>query len=212
MANEISNIITGIAQGSGNVFMWALVIIGVVLTLTAIGGGLFAWWWHKRGYFLKAEIKLIRNDGKQVISEWGSAKYNAKKGVLFIKRKKMRAIPVKILDISRYIQGADTITVIQLSPLDYRPVLPESFTEFVTEYQDEKTGEIVKIKESVLNIKTETGENKAWESAYTNASKRAYSIQSFFQQFAVPTTVAIVIVAIFIGFSLIWIRLPTICK
>lgn len=212
MANDINGVISGIASGTGNVFIWTIVIIGVLLTILAVIGGLVAWWWHKRGYFLKAEIKLIRSDGKFVGSEWGSAKYNTNKGVLYVKRKKMRAIPVKILDISKYLQGTDTITMIQLSPTDYRPVLPESYTEYVTEYEDEKTKEIIKVKESILNIKTETGENRAWESAYTRDSKKAYSISSFFQQFAVPITVAIVIIAIFIGFSLIWIRLPSICK
>ena len=166
--------------------------------------------WKKNKYNLRVEVKIPRSDGRLVLAEWARGGFNTKKGVVFIKRDKMKEVPMKVIDIRRYLQGSDLLTVIQVGPEDYRPVLNDSWTVHNTVYEDE-LGNKQTIKESILNIKVDTGEYKAWKSSWDSAAKRAYSLQSFLQQFAVPISIAIVLLACFVGFAIIWTRLPSVC-
>jgi hypothetical protein len=65
--------------------------------------------------------------------------------------------------------------------------------------------------DSILNIKVDTGEYKAWKSSWDNAAKRAYSLTSFLQQFAVPISIAIVLLACFVGFAILFTRIGSVC-
>jgi hypothetical protein len=163
---------------------------------------------NKKKWNLDVEFKLTRADGRLTNAEWGKGHYDAKKGVVFIKRPSMgkfsRGIPIKIFDIRRYLQGTTVMTVIQVGPEDYRPVLNDSWTEHVQTYKDDDTGDIVDIKESILNIKVDSGLNKAWKSSWDSAAKNAYSIRSFMQQFQVPISIGIVVICCFVGFAILW--------
>ncbi|MHA1481996.1 MAG: hypothetical protein ACTSQA_00985 [Candidatus Heimdallarchaeaceae archaeon] len=208
-ADVIGNIGTGSQQ---TLWMFLLTIIIGGLALIFVIGGL-SWWWFKKRWNLRVEIKLTRSDSKITIGEWGKGMYNAKRGVVFIKRPGFLARPISmmVLDIRKYIQGEDLLTVIQVGPEDFRPVLNDSWDEHVETYINNETGEEMEIKESILNIKVDTGLNKAWKSAWEASAKKAYSLQSFFQQFQTPIAIAIVIVSVFVGFAIIWARLGTIC-
>jgi len=188
--------------------MLLVIVVCIVFLL-----GVLAWWNFKKRWNLKVEIKLIRSDGKIVIGEWGKGMFNAKRGVVFIRREgeKFKSIPMKVFDVKRYLQGDNLLTVIQVGPEDYRPVLYDSWTEHVVEYKNTETGEYKTGKESILNIKIDRGLNKAWKSAWEAAAKKAYSLQSFFQQFQTPISIAIVLVAVFVGFAMVWTRLGHIC-
>ncbi len=162
----------------------------------------------RKRWNLRVEIKLPRSDGKIIQSEWGKGYFNSKRGVVFIKRPgfKSGSIPIKIFDVRKYLQGADTLTVIQLSPEDYRPVLPKSFLEHDVTYVNDETGEEKIVKEAILSIEVDYGKNKAWKTAFQAASKQAYSLSTFFNQFQTPIAIAIVLVAVFAGFTMLWTR------
>lgn len=211
MAGDITSTFGSIFSGAGSMFNTLLIIVGVIVFGLLIIGGLFFFFWTRKRYNLSIEIKKIRSDGKIVLGEWGQGLFNSKRGVLLIKRKHMKAVPCKIIDIKRYLQGEDLMTVIQVGPNDFRPVIAESWTEHIVEYEDEKTHELVKVKESILNIKVDTADNKAWESAYQASSKKAFSIQSMLQMFQIPITIAIVVIAIFVGFAIIWTKIGSMC-
>jgi hypothetical protein len=207
---DFAGTISSIGSGAGTTFTWIIYIVVAIVLILLIGGGIFLYWWTRKRYNLRVEIKMTRSDGKITIGEWGKGQFNAKRGVLYIKRPKLSPIPIKVIDIRRYLQGSDLLTVMQVGPEDYRPVLNDSWTEHIVEYEDEK-GNVIEQKESVLNIKVDSGVNKAWRSAFESASKKAYSLASFLQQYATPISIAIVIIALFVGFAIIWTRLPTIC-
>lgn len=211
--------------------VWTVIWISIVI-LVLIGIGLFIWWAVKRKKWnLKVEIKLTRSDGKITMAEWGKGFYDAKRGVVMIKRpyKGSRPIPMKIFDVRKYMQGSDLITVIQAGPEDYRPVLNESWTKHDVEYDDEtkpkkdKDGnpivdeqgnpiyETTLVKESILNIQTDTGKNKAWRIAWEEAAKNAYTIRSFLKQYQAPISIGIVVVCCFIGFAILWTKLSSVC-
>ncbi|KKN17078.1 hypothetical protein LCGC14_0969560 [marine sediment metagenome] len=217
----LSDIWSTIGSGTGGtlkIFVWSILIGGFALLLA--GGG-FAYWYFKKRWNLRVEIKLPRSDGRLIQGEWGKGFYDAKKGVVFIRRKGkgFKSIAMEVFDVKRYLQGSDLLTVIQVAPEDYRPVLNESWSEYKIEKRDKKTGEVLKDKAgnvlweklSIMNIVVDTGLNKAWKSSWDAAAKRAYSLQSFFAQFQTPIAIGIVILSTFVGFAIIWTRLGSIC-
>ena len=178
---------SAVTSGSGDtitMIIWIVVLGGIALILLAVG----AWiWWSKKRWNLKIEVKMVRSDARVVIGEWSKGFYNATRGVVFIKRPgKMKPYPMKVFDIRKYLQGADLLTVVQVGPEDYRPVLNDSWESYI----DEKTGE----KASMMNIKVDTGLNKAWKSAFDASAKKAYSLQSIFTQFQTPIAVGVIII------------------
>ena len=207
--------------GSSTIWTVALIVIGLAFGLLLLGIG--AWWWFvKKKWNLKAEIKLPRSDGKLTNAEWGKAFFNAKRGVCFVKRKGFgqRGVPVKVFDIRKYVQGDNIVTFIQLSAEDYRPVLNNSWEEYEEDEPmkdqegnviTDEHGDVVYERASVINIKIDEGQDKAWKTAWSEAAKQAYSLKTFFAQFQTPIAIAIVIIAVFVGFSMIWTRLGSIC-
>ncbi|MHA1201359.1 MAG: hypothetical protein ACTSQ4_02405 [Candidatus Heimdallarchaeaceae archaeon] len=209
MATNFGSAISGaIPSGSVVGLIAIFIIVGMIVIIILA----LCYWliYSRRKWHLKVEIKLPRSDGNIVASEWGKGFFSAKRGAVYIKRPGAwsRAIPLKIFDPKRYLQGTDTMTVIQLSPVDYRPVLPSSFLEHEVEHQDDKTGEITVVKESILNIKCDTGHSRAWAVSFENAAKNAYSIKSFMTQFQTPIAIAIVVMAVFVGITALWTQMP----
>lgn len=192
-------------------------VVGLYLIMFVIGllallffGALALFIWNKKRWNIKVEIKLPRSDGRIVNAEWGRGYFNARQGVVYIKRPGFgqRKVPLKIFDPKRYLQGADLMTVVQLSPLDYRPVKPSSFLKYNVIYTDDKTGEQSTVEEAVIEMECDTGASKAWQTSFNAAAKRAYSLQSFFHQFQTPIAIAIVLVAVFVGIAALWTQLP----
>ena len=195
------------ALGTGGMIIWYVVLGIVILGMLAIILGIL---YFRKRWNLDVEFKLTRNDGRITNAEWGKGYYDSKKGVVFVRRPTMgkfsKGIAIKIFDIRRYLQGTSIITVLQVGPEDFRPVLNDSWTEHVTTYKDDKTGEIKEVKESILNIKVDSGLNKAWKSAWDSAAKNAYSIRSFMSQFQTPIAIGIVIICCFVGFAILWTK------
>ncbi len=204
----------------GDVFSGAVPsgsVVGLIMLLFVVGmvalvfvGGLGFFIWNKKRWNLKVEIKLPRSDGKLINGEWGQGFFNSKQGVVYIRRPGFfqPKIALQIFDPKRYLQGSDLLTVIQLSPLDYRPVLPKSFQEMEVKHVDDKTGEVTMVKEAIMNMECDTGASKAWQTAFDAAAKKAYSLQSFFAQFQTPIAIAIVLVAVFVGIAALWTQMP----
>jgi hypothetical protein len=194
--------------GTSMTVLWYVVIGFAILLLV---GGLIAFVLLKKKKNLDVEFKLTRNDGRITNAEWGTGFYDAKKGVVFVRRPTMgkfaKGIAIKIFDIRRYLQGDKIITVLQVGPEDFRPVLNDSWTEHVQTKTDEKTGEVVEYKESILNIKVDSGLNKAWKSAWDSTARNAYSIRSFLQQFQTPVAIGIVIICCFVGFAILYSKI-----
>lgn len=197
-------------SGSQNTLNTIIIFgIAILIGLLLLGLGLFILW-RKKKYNLVVNVKKLRSDGKVVSAEFAKGSFNAKRGVVYLKRKKSREVPMAVFDIRKYLLGEDYLEVIQIGAEDYRPVLNDSFTEYVTDKKDE-SGRIIQIKESMLNLRVDTGMHKAWKTAWDIASKKAYSLQSFIQQFQVPISIAIVIIAVFVGISILWVRVGSLC-
>ncbi len=218
----LDDVIGPITSGTGtSIWMFVLIIIGVGVGLVLMGFG--GWWYFvKKRWNLKAEIKLTRSDGKLTNAEWGKAMYNAKRGVVMVKRpgSMQKAVAVRVFDIRKYLQGDNIVSFVQIGPEDLRPILNSSWEEYEEDEPmvdsngkqiKDESGNLVYEKAAIMNIKVDTGLNKAWRAAWSQAAKQAYSLRSFFTQFQTPIAIAIVIIAVFIGFAMVWTRLGSIC-
>jgi len=226
----LGDVISSVGPGSQTVVyttIWIFIAIFAVLIL----GGLAWWGISRRKANLQVEMKLPRSDGQIINAEWGKGSYDAKRGVVLIKRpgKGMGWSPMKIFDVKRYLQGSNLLTVIQVGADDFRPVLNRSYTEHEVEYIDETKPltdangnavvnsagnpvyETTTVKEAVMNIKTEHGRNKAWRIAWEDAARNAFTIQSILRQYQTPIAIGIVVVCCFLGFAILWTKLSTVC-
>lgn len=179
--------------GTTVVITITLVII-IVLML-----GLAAWLiFVKKRWNLKCEFKMLRSDGHFVAPEWGKARYDPKFGVIYIKRKRKKAESIHAKRLDKYLQGNNTITVIG-NPGAWKLVIPDSYTEVM----DDETGEVA----SILNLRTDTKEDKAWAVQWERFAGQTFTIQNFLQQYSgalqMGFVILITIIANFIGFSLV---------
>ena len=76
---------------------------------------------------------------------------------------------------------------------------------------DKKTYHTKIVKESIMNIKTETGKNKAWRAAFEEAAINAFTIKSLLRQLQTPIGIGIVVICCFIGFAILWTKLSSVC-
>ena len=200
-AGGLGELFGGISLGGGGlVTLFIYMAIGVSV-MAVIALGFFFWIRAKKKWFLDVEFKIPRADGKIINSEWGKGTYDAKKGVVFVKRTGKRQVPLKPFDVKKFLQGGgkkETLTVVQVGIEDYRPVLLESYLEMT----DDDTGE----EAALMDIKIDTTESKAWKESFEREAKQAYSIQTFFQQYAQYIGFGILFFMIFIGFAILWGR------
>lgn len=173
-----------------------LIAGGVIFILCL---SLLAWWiFYKRKWNLLVEFKMIRSDGRVIIPEWGKGFYDKNQGVIWLKRKFKTAEPVKAKDIRNYLQGASTVTAIG-NPGNWKLVIPESFFEV----EDEETGE----KAAVMEIKTDTREDKPWAVQHERSAKATFTIHNFLQEYGHYLgwgfILLVIIIGQFIGFSLV---------
>jgi hypothetical protein len=203
--NPFGSLLSGFGGGGTMTVIYAIII--------GLGGlfiaGFIVWFfWRRSAYNLRVEFKLPRsvkylNAGSKVepndVSgfidcDWGKARYDSKTGVVWLKRKGKKAVPMKPFQISRYLQGTNLLTVVQVGAKDYVPVMPESYAI----YQDENGEEA-----TLLSLRADTTESRAWKNSFEREAKSAYSITSLLQQYAPILAIGLVIILWGIQFIMI---------
>lgn len=201
----------GSLLGGGIVGLFVTIMLGIMV-LGILVGGFFYWYSARKRWFLKVVVKIPRglkyvkpgetldDDSLQGIinAELAKGTYDAKKGVVYIKRYKKKPVAMKPFDIKRYLQGSDMLDVVQVGLEDYRPILPESYLEMV----DESTGEEC----ALLKAKIDTSQSKAWRSQFERSNKDAFSLSSLFDQYKDYIGFGILFFLIFMGFAVLYGR------
>ncbi len=216
------NFVGGLMDKFGSITSYWVTIVWIIIAffVLIIIIGLFYWLYsRKRLWNLDVEFKIPRSDGKLINAEWGKGGYNAKKGVVYLKRPGFMTPKNKMkpFDIKKYIQGQKILTVIQVGSGDYKPVLPDSFIELKEDepMRDEKTGEIKLDKDgkpiyqeaTIMNIKIDTSEDKAWRDSFERQAKATYSITSLLHEYAQYIGWGIIMFMQFAGFAILWARI-----
>ncbi len=190
----IGDTVTDLLGGS----LTTLVIIIPILLFLLFVTVLVVWFFMKKKWNLKIEFKMVRSDGRIIIPEWGKGRFDRDAGIIWVKRKKMKPEGIKATDIRKYLQGADTITLIG-NPGNWKIVIPDSFHTVI----DEETGE----EAAVMEIKTDMKEDKPWAIAFERMIGETFTIQSFFSEYGQYLgwgfIMMITVIANFVGFSLV---------
>ena len=76
-----------------NTLTWIMVIV-VGLIVLGILGAIGYWYWKKKKWNLRVEIKLPRSDGLLINSEKAKGYYDSKAGIVDIKRKGMKMMHI----------------------------------------------------------------------------------------------------------------------
>lgn len=200
----------GVGGGGGMLGDSITILFGVVI-LAVLGGGL--WWFIKvrKQYNIKVEFKIPRNirrvrtpEGLKIVGtlnkEWGKGFYNAKKGVVMIKRKGKKPVSMKPFDIKKYLSSGNVLTVVQIGIEDYRPVLDESYIEL----KDTKTGE----EAALIQAKIDTSESKSWKNSFEREAKMTYSIKNWISEHGGLVAMGLVLMMNLIGFAIVISRMP----
>lgn len=205
----------GMGGGSGDFVSSIMSILVGVVALIACGAGLYFFVIKRKKWNISVEFKIPRNirrikqkDGTIRIvgtlnKEWGRGYYDAKNGVVLVKRKKKKGVPMKPFDVKTFLSSGNILTVIQVGIEDYRPILDDSYINVV----DEKTGE----KNALINAKIDTSEGKSWRNSYERERKNTYAITNWLREHGQTMAIGIVVLMIFVGFGIMWTRLPSIC-
>ncbi len=198
------------AGGGGLINM----VFTILLAIIVLGGCGFGLWWflkYKKTWNLNVEFKIPRDvrkvrakDGtiiiKGVISkEWGKGSYNAKSGVVLLKRKKLKPVPMKPFDVKRFLSVGNILTVVQVGINDFRPCLDEGYVEAV----DDKTGE----KAALLRVRVDTTESKAWGDMWERSRKNTYSLMNWVREHGQILAMGIVVFIVLAGFAVLWTRI-----
>lgn len=203
----------GIGGGTGGGFLNSIIIMffgALILGLCVFG----LWWFIKKrkAYNIKIEFKIPRNiksirqrDGAIRIEgtlnkEWGVGFYDGKKGVVFVKRKKKKPVPMKPFDVKRFLSDSNILTVIQVGIEDYRPVLDESYIEVI----DDKTGE----EAALLKARIDTSESKSWKNSFEREAKLTYSIKNWVSEHGGLIAMGIVLLMNLVGFAIVLSKMP----
>jgi len=188
-----------ILGGTGGLYGFFSLAIWILVGLGAIGICYGIFWYilkYKTKWNLKVEIKIPRSDGKLLIAEWGKGEYNTERGVVFIKRKGKKPVPMDPFEPSKYLQGKEILTVQQVTPDFYIPVMPESFLVM----EDSKTKE----QASLMKVATDYTKSKAWRNTFERESKKAYTIMNLLRDYAPIIGVGIILFMNFAGFAILY--------
>ena len=223
---QLGDVIPKITENAPGIGINTIMIGGAAIVAIVVICLLFYVWWARSRYNLIVEIKLPRNDGLIVNGEIGKAFYDSKNGVVKIKRKGYRiGEPMEIFDVRRYLQGTNLLTVIQVAPGQYIPVVNKSYTEISIEVDDEtrqkKDGdgnlivdefgkpvwEKKRIREAIIDVIADPGINKAWKVNWTTHARKAFSVQGFLDRHQTAISIGIVFILCFIGFSILYSKI-----
>ncbi len=200
---SVNDLFGGLDFGGGGILGVIISIFIGLLALSIVIG--IAWFFikKKRNWNIRVEFKIprdIRQDDEgnvkgTISKEWGIGHYDSRRGVVFIKRKKRKAVPMKPFDIKRYLSAESILTVIQVGIEDYRPVLDESYLEVI----DDETGE----EGALLRAHIDTSEGKSWRSSFERDSKSTYTISSFLSMHGDKLIWGLVLLIVLIGQAIV---------
>lgn len=197
---------------SGGGFLDIVIAITLGTVVLGLCGG-FLYFMIKRKMFwnLKVEFRFPRNIRKEfddggaelivgtINKEWGKGYYNPKEGVVYVKRKKKKPVPMKPFNIKEALSNNNILTVIQVGVEDYRPVIEDSYLNV----EDSETGE----EGALIKAKIDTSESKSWRNEYERSRKSTYTLMGWLNEHGQLVGFGFIILSIFVGFAIVYSKI-----
>ena len=191
------------------VITWGLIILGGIIGLGVIGFIVWALLKRKR-WNLVVEIKMPRSDGQVILRERAKGHWDIKAGIIDIKRKRLKAVGMKPFKVQKYLQGSNYLEVIQVGPTDYIPILPKSYTKVTTKEKNDE-GKEVSVEYATLKIETNLEKRRTWKTYMERSAKNRFTIAGFLDKHWRAIEISVILFVIFLGISILWMRMPSIC-
>lgn len=203
----------GIAQTAAGVGGKALTFIiwGVVI-LAALGIviGLIVWSYRRKKWNLKIIVKLPRA-GQLIFGEFAKGHYDVIEGIVDIKRKRLKPVGMKPFDVKKFLQGDKILEVMQVAANDFIPIDPQSYHILNMEWIDEH-GKKHQFEKALFKVVTDdTLKRKTWKRYMERAAKNRFTLTGFLDKHWRAIELSIIMLMLFIGFSVVLMRLPKIC-
>lgn len=197
-----------------DVLTWALVVFGGLIVITLLGS--IGWWaYKKKKWNLRVEIKFPRSDGKLTLSEGAKGHYDANAGIVDIKRKKMKAVGMRPFDVREYLQGSNFLEVMQVGVKQYIPLHPKSYEKITVrhKFKDKKTKQEVEEDREyyVMKLIADVDKRKTWKTYFERVAKDRFTLVGFLSKHWRAIEISIIMFIMFLGFSILWMRMPSIC-
>lgn len=199
MAADFGQTISGMVMGG-----IPMLVIGFFVILFIVGGILLSIWLYKRKKWnLRLEIKLPRSDGQLILSDKAKGYWDSENGWIVVKRKGYSKVPTQPMDPKKWLKGRNFATLIQVGPTDYI-IASENSYQVVT---DDSTGR----KIALMDIIADVGNRKTWVNYTERMGKKTFTLRGWAEQHQFAIALSIVIFCMFIGFTILWMRMPSIC-
>ena len=194
--------LVGSLQGMFGGMLWLILIIVVVLILFIIFGIIAFFVWRKRRWNLNVLFRLTRSDGRYIGMEVGKGAY-LRSGKVMLKRKGVKKYYMAPFDLKQYLFGSNSLEVQQVGVADFIPVHPRSY-EVITS----KNG----TRFAVVDLVGDIEKSRSWKNYNERELKAAFSIQSLLSLYGQYIAIGVMMLLVFIGFSILWARIPSICS
>ena len=168
----------------------AAIIVTIVLT------------YKRKRWNLKLTIKLPRSDGKIILTDKGKGYWDAENGWIMVKRKGYKGVPSRPIDPKKWLQGRDSATLIQVGPQDFIVALEDSYTVLTDENGKQY---------ALMDIIADIGKRKTWKNYTERQGKKTFTLRGWLENHQFAVAIAIVMFTMFIGFAILWMRMPSIC-
>jgi hypothetical protein len=198
---DFNNFLT---SAGGNLVVYLLIGLGALIAL----GGLIAasvFWYKKKKWNLNVVFKLPRSDGKLVLTEYvkNGAYWNAEEGCIMLKRKGRKAMGSRPIDPKKWLKGTSDVTVIQVGPEDFVIADEQSYTILT----DVDTGKQI----GIMDVVADVGKRKVWKNYFERSAKKAFTLRGWAERNQAVIQLVVILFCMFIGFAILWSRLPKVC-
>jgi lipopolysaccharide export LptBFGC system permease protein LptF len=203
MADGIA--VSEIADQGASIFLGGMnIFIIIAIAVIVIFGGIIGLvlWYRRKKWNIILSCKIPRSDGKLIYTDVGKGFWDADNGWIMIKRKGYKPVPTRPIDPKKWLQGRNSATVIQVGPQDFIVALEDSYTVISDENQRQY---------ALMDVIADVGKRKTWKNYTERQAKKTFTLRGWLEAHQMGVTLAIVIFSIFIGFAILWMRMPQIC-
>ena len=183
-------------------------VLSIFIGIIALCVVIFIVWWFARKkvkWNMKVEFRIPRDvrevEGEvrgTITKEWGKGYYNAKRGVVLVKRRGKKPVPMKPFDVKKFLSAGNILTVMQVGAEDYKPVFEESYLEA----EDDEGNE-----GALIQVKIDTSESRSWKNSFEREAKATYSIANFLALHGDKLVWGLVVLIVLIGQAIVITRL-----
>jgi hypothetical protein len=183
-----------------------VVIIAIILIVVIAAIFISVWIYKKKKWNLRLEIKLARSDGQLILSDKAKGYWDSANGWIVVKRKGYKKVATHPIDPKKWLKGRDFATLIQVGPEDFI-VADENSYGVVFDENDK----FQKHPIALMTIIADVGKRKTWKNYTERMGKNAFTLKGWAEKHQFAISLAIVIFVIFLGFAILWMRMPSIC-